>query len=233
MAASPREKNVALDTQKKNKRREEAHMDARDRFHLARARAHLAAGDSSRAARHLNKCAFGMRTFPPPRPDAPKATNLTDIRYVGFSSNPDDRNYEEKIPLAERQAILAQSRLALERQRDEYDKKRSFFERTTGAPRFGEERAAYSTACAAADAFRKIPEAELEARKNAGDGVDAKPWETFRREIIEARHKGDFNKVFDLAVRQKGFWNANDLGAGFTDRGIGRESIAKLIGSSG
>jgi hypothetical protein len=47
-------------------------MDARDRFHLARAQAHLAAGDSSRAARHLHKCAFGIGKVP----DAPVAKDV-------------------------------------------------------------------------------------------------------------------------------------------------------------
>jgi hypothetical protein len=191
-------------------------MDARDRFHLARAQAHLAAGDSSRAARHVNKCAFGdIRKVP----DVRKAPNVVrPINWPEKLANETPAEKEEKFARGERMA----------EQRAAYDETLRVFERTG----FGDERAAYSTACDAAAAFRKIPDAELASRQKAGDKVKAKPWETFRQEIIDARAAGDFNKVFDLAVRQEDFWNASDLGEGFKCLGSGPKSIAKLIVTS-
>ncbi len=194
-------------------------MDARDRFHLARAQAHLAAGDSSRAARHLNKCAFGIGKVP----DAPVAAEV--VRPINWREN------WAKLTQAEKDAANKRGKerkAAVEaEQRAAYEEKRRVFERTTGAPRFG---AVYGSAGAAADAFEKIPDAELASRQKAGDGL---LWGAFKQAIVDARAAGDFNKVFNLAVRQPGFWNANDLGEGYSEYGGGPKSIAALIRSTG
>lgn len=142
-----------------------------------------------------------------------------------------------------------------------YEEKRRVFERT-GAPRFGDEQTAgetqddwwtkspaeqeelfararqrfregtpprYESAAAAAEAYEAMTEEQLK-QSRYGPGLR---WSEFRQAIIDARKAGDFNKVFDLAVRQQGFWNANDLGAGFMEYGSGRKSIAKLIRETG
>jgi hypothetical protein len=258
--ATSRKKNVP-DSQKKTKnqkpkKRKGARMDARDRFHLARAQAHLAAGDSSRAARHLSKCAFGIGKVP----DAPVAKDV--VRQ--FDKATWAETWAKKTP-AEKDAAkerLESRRAALDaEQRALYEEKRRVFERT-GAPRFGDEQTVgesqdewwtkspaeqeelfararqrfrdgtpprYESAAAAAEAYEAMTEEHLKQSRN-GPGLR---WSEFRQAIVDARKAGDFNKVFDLAVRQQGFWNANDLGAGFMEYGSGRKSIAKLIRETG
>jgi hypothetical protein len=225
-------------------------MDARDRFHLARAQAHLAAGDSSRAARHLNKCAFGtLRKVP----DLPKAPNVVrPINWPEKLANETPAEKEEKFARGERR--MAEQRAA-------YDKTLRVFERTTGAPRFGDQQTVgetqdewwtkspaeqeelfarvrqrfrdgtpprYESAAAAAAAYEAMTEESLQ-QSRYGPGLR---WSEFRQEVVDARAAGDFNRVFYLVVHQP-IANANDLGAGFKEYGIGRESIAKLIRETG
>ncbi len=108
-------------------------MDARDRFHLARAQAHLAAGDSSRAARHLHKCAFGIGKVP----DAPVAKDVVrQVDKATWAENWAKRTQAEKDAAYERDK---RRNAAVEaEQRAWYEEKRRVFERT-GAPRFGDQ----------------------------------------------------------------------------------------------
>jgi hypothetical protein len=167
-------------------------MDARSKFHLARARAHLERGDTDRALRHLHKCGFGKSNY---------AT--ADAAADAWFERPG-----EKTELSDELKSEVESAYARGDFNALYD---AFVAHGAQSGVNGplprgiatvvgliRSLATYDTAAEAARAYEKLVESnKLEEMRS----TEASDYETLLGEVKEALGSADHNKLFRLLVQ--------------------------------
>lgn len=176
-------------------------MDARSKFHLARARAHLERGNADRALRHLHKCGFGVgeSKFVDADAAADAYEKMTDEERERGKKVVEWRVFSDALDAAYKARDVNALFRVLVEQRADAGMLADLPYGVTSVAGLIRSLATYDTANDAARAYEKLERRGKLAEMRSTKMLDLA---TLRSAVIEATKSADHNKLFHLVVQE-------------------------------